>query len=134
MWWIVHDGDLLLLVAHLLRKHRIWRGCKLRIYMVAEPSDAGTQEQLQRGLEELVNDVRIDAEVNVVTVEAVSLAPYVHALVQPCWLGALTGQGCVENHLQVLTRLDDEAGGTPTPAGSVGRGDGCVSGRCSTAV
>lgn len=76
MWWIVHDGDLLLLIAHLLRKHRIWRGCRLRIYMVAERSE-GNVEQLQRGLEELVNDVRIDAEVNVVEVDTLSIAPCV---------------------------------------------------------
>jgi potassium/chloride transporter 4/5/6 len=36
VWWIVHDGGLLLMIAHLLKQHRIWRKCKLRVHVVSE--------------------------------------------------------------------------------------------------
>lgn len=39
VWWIIHDGGLLLLMAHLLQKHKVWRDCKLRVHMVASEDD-----------------------------------------------------------------------------------------------
>jgi hypothetical protein len=30
VWWVVHDGGLLLMIAHLLLRHKTWAGCKLR--------------------------------------------------------------------------------------------------------
>mgnify|MGYP003876185137 CR=1 FL=1 len=84
VWWIVHDGDLLLLIAHLLQKHKVWRGCQLRIYMVAEPDeDVST---LKKGLEELIADVRIEAQSFVVQVTHGSIAPCVHTVEHICCL------------------------------------------------
>ena len=36
IWWIVHDGGLLLLLGHLLSKHKYWERCKLRVNTVVE--------------------------------------------------------------------------------------------------
>jgi hypothetical protein len=36
VWWIKHDGGLLLLMAHLLRKHRVWKRCALRLHLITE--------------------------------------------------------------------------------------------------
>ena len=45
VWWIKHDGGLLLLMAHLLRKHRVWKRCALRLHLITE---TGTDRTLLR--------------------------------------------------------------------------------------
>jgi len=35
VWWIVHDGGMMILILFLLRQHKVWRKCKLRIFTVA---------------------------------------------------------------------------------------------------
>ena len=35
IWWIVHDGGLLMLLPFLLKQHKTWKNCKLRIFTVA---------------------------------------------------------------------------------------------------
>ncbi|XP_065915947.1 solute carrier family 12 member 4-like isoform X4 [Dysidea avara] len=35
IWWVVHDGGLLMLLPFLLRQHKVWRQCHLRIFTVA---------------------------------------------------------------------------------------------------
>ena len=35
IWWIVHDGGLMLLMMFLLTQHKVWRKCYLRIFTVA---------------------------------------------------------------------------------------------------
>lgn len=39
VWWIVHEGGMLLLLPYLLRHHKSWRNCKLRIFAVARILD-----------------------------------------------------------------------------------------------
>ena len=36
IWWVVHDGGMMLLLAHLLKQHKTWRKCQLRIFTVAQ--------------------------------------------------------------------------------------------------
>ncbi|WAR11535.1 S12A6-like protein [Mya arenaria] len=36
IWWIVHDGGLLMLLPFLLKQHKTWRNCNLRIFTVAQ--------------------------------------------------------------------------------------------------
>ena len=43
IWWIVHDGGLLMLLPFLLKQHRTWKNCKLRIFSVAQPEDNSIQ-------------------------------------------------------------------------------------------
>ena len=35
VWWIVHDGGMLILLAFLLKQHKVWRACRIRIFTVA---------------------------------------------------------------------------------------------------
>jgi len=35
IWWIVHDGGLLMLLPFLLKQHKTWKNCQLRIFTVA---------------------------------------------------------------------------------------------------
>lgn len=35
VWWIVHDGGLLLLLPFLLKRHKVWKNCFLRIFTIA---------------------------------------------------------------------------------------------------
>ena len=35
VWWIVHDGGLMILLLFLLKQHKVWKKCNLRIFTVA---------------------------------------------------------------------------------------------------
>ena len=35
VWWVVHDGGMLVLLAFLLKQHKVWRACRIRIFTVA---------------------------------------------------------------------------------------------------
>ena len=35
VWWVVHDGGMLMLLPFLLRQHKVWKNCKMRIFTVA---------------------------------------------------------------------------------------------------
>ena len=35
VWWIVHDGGMMILLLFLLKRHKVWRKCNLRIFTVA---------------------------------------------------------------------------------------------------
>jgi len=35
VWWVVHDGGMLILLAFLLKQHKVWRACRIRIFTVA---------------------------------------------------------------------------------------------------
>ena len=76
IWWLIHDGGLLLLIAHLLRKSKVWRDCKLRLHTVAERSD--NSDMIKRTLEELLEKLRIEASVEVVELEDDDLLAYTH--------------------------------------------------------
>ena len=43
IWWIVHDGGLLMLLPFLLKQHRTWKNCKMRIFSIAQPEDNSIQ-------------------------------------------------------------------------------------------
>merc|ERR1719369_1925457 len=34
IWWIVHDGGLLMLLPFLLKQHRTWKKCRMRIFTI----------------------------------------------------------------------------------------------------
>ena len=62
--WIVHDGGLLMLLPFLLKQHRTWKSCKLRIFTVAQMEDNSIQ--MKKDLKSFLYALRIDAEVEVV--------------------------------------------------------------------
>ena len=64
VWWVVHDGGLLLMIAHLLLRHGTWSKCKLRVHTVLQK--AQDPNAVRRSLQAVLRDFRIDAEVSVV--------------------------------------------------------------------
>lgn len=64
LWWIIHDGGLLLLIVFLLRKHKIWQKCKLRLFTVAKENEHSVQ--IKNDLVQYMYYLRIDAEVDVI--------------------------------------------------------------------
>ncbi|VDM58947.1 unnamed protein product [Angiostrongylus costaricensis] len=64
VYWIVQDGGLCLLMAYLLKQHKVWRGCKLRIIAIAQESDNNLK--MQSELQQYVYQLRIDAKILIV--------------------------------------------------------------------
>uniref|UniRef100_A0A8C7URY2 Solute carrier family 12 member 5a n=1 Tax=Oncorhynchus mykiss TaxID=8022 RepID=A0A8C7URY2_ONCMY len=64
VWWIVHDGGMLMLLPFLLRQHKVWRKCRMRIFTVAQMDDNSIQ--MKKDLTTFLYHLRIDAEVEVV--------------------------------------------------------------------
>ncbi|TMS35862.1 hypothetical protein L596_003163 [Steinernema carpocapsae] len=64
IWWIVQDGGILMLIAFLLKQHKVWKGCQLRIYAVAQHVDGG--DYLKAELQKYIYMLRIDATVFIV--------------------------------------------------------------------
>lgn len=64
IWWIVHDGGMLMLLPFLLKQHRTWKNCKLRIFTVAQMEDNSIQ--MKKDLKTFLYHLRIPAEVEVV--------------------------------------------------------------------
>uniref|UniRef100_A0A8D3DV32 Solute carrier family 12 member 5b n=1 Tax=Scophthalmus maximus TaxID=52904 RepID=A0A8D3DV32_SCOMX len=64
VWWIVHDGGMLMLLPFLLRQHKVWRKCKMRIFTVAQLDDNSIQ--MKKDLITFLYHLRIDAVVEVV--------------------------------------------------------------------
>ncbi|XP_042665081.1 solute carrier family 12 member 7 isoform X3 [Centrocercus urophasianus] len=64
IWWIVHDGGMLMLLPFLLRQHKVWRKCKMRIFTVAQMDDNSIQ--MKKDLQMFLYHLRLNAEVEVV--------------------------------------------------------------------
>ncbi|CAI5671784.1 unnamed protein product [Oreochromis niloticus] len=43
VWWTVHDGGMLMLLPFLLRQHKVWHQCSVRIFTVAQMEDNSIQ-------------------------------------------------------------------------------------------
>lgn len=66
IWWIVNDGGLLMLLPHLLRQHKTWKACQLRVFTIAQPQD--DVEQMRSDLQKFLYHLRIEvSQVNIVT-------------------------------------------------------------------
>lgn len=64
VWWVVHDGGMLMLLPFLLRQHKVWRKCRMRIFTVAQVDDNSVQ--MKKDLQMFLYHLRISAEVEVV--------------------------------------------------------------------
>ncbi|KAK2821909.1 hypothetical protein Q5P01_021974 [Channa striata] len=64
VWWIVHDGGLLMLLPFLLSQHKVWKKCKMRIFTVAQMDDNSIQ--MKKDLQIFLYQLRLDAVVEVV--------------------------------------------------------------------
>ena len=70
LWFIVHDGGILLLTAYLLLRNRVWCKCRLRVFVVTGEPD--TNGVLKKVMTRFVYDLRISAEVEIVEMVRIS--------------------------------------------------------------
>merc|ERR1712029_528462 len=76
IWWIVHDGGLLMLLPFLLKQHRTWKNCKMRIFSVAQPEDNSIQ--MKKDLKTFLYHLRIEADVEVVEMHDSDISDYTY--------------------------------------------------------
>ncbi|XP_076165217.1 solute carrier family 12 member kcc isoform X2 [Ptiloglossa arizonensis] len=76
VWWIVHDGGLLMLLPFLLKQHRTWKNCKMRIFTVAQMEDNSIQ--MKKELKKFLYDLRIEAEVEIVEMMDSDISAYTY--------------------------------------------------------
>ncbi|KAL4624343.1 solute carrier family 12 member 5 [Arapaima gigas] len=76
VWWIVHDGGMLMLLPFLLRQHKVWRKCKMRIFTVAQMDDNSIQ--MKKDLITFLYHLRINAEVEVVEMHDSDISAYTY--------------------------------------------------------
>lgn len=50
VWWLLHDGGILILVAYLLKRHATWRHCSLRIFTVVQVGGLRTRTAAMFGV------------------------------------------------------------------------------------
>ncbi|XP_059200344.1 solute carrier family 12 member 7-like [Centropristis striata] len=76
VWWIVHDGGLLMLLPFLLSQHKVWRKCKMRIFTVAHMDDNSIQ--MKKDLQMFLYQLRLDAEVEVVEMHESDISAFTY--------------------------------------------------------
>ncbi|XP_038587292.1 solute carrier family 12 member 6-like isoform X3 [Micropterus salmoides] len=76
VWWIVHDGGMLMLLPFLLRQHKVWRKCSMRIFTVAQMEDNSIQ--MKKDLATFLYHLRIEAEVEVVEMHNSDISAYTY--------------------------------------------------------
>ncbi|KAM4713981.1 solute carrier family 12 member 6 isoform 1-T1 [Anableps anableps] len=76
VWWIVHDGGMLMLLPFLLRQHKVWRKCGMRIFTVAQMEDNSIQ--MKKDLATFLYHLRIEAEVEVVEMHNSDISAYTY--------------------------------------------------------
>uniref|UniRef100_A0A7M4E3N2 Solute carrier family 12 member 4 n=1 Tax=Crocodylus porosus TaxID=8502 RepID=A0A7M4E3N2_CROPO len=76
VWWIVHDGGMLMLLPFLLKQHKVWRKCKMRIFTVAQMDDNSIQ--MKKDLATFLYHLRIEAEVEVVEMHNSDISAYTY--------------------------------------------------------
>ena len=64
VWWVVHDGGMLMLLPFLLRQHKTWRNTRLRLFTVAQMEDNSLK--MKEDLKTFLYHLRIEAEVFVI--------------------------------------------------------------------
>lgn len=78
VWWIVQDGQLLLLLAYILQRHRTWKKCSIRLFAVASEGD--DIESIETELDMYLTLMRIN-------VDSISVIP----ISRPSGLGTTAG-------------------------------------------
>uniref|UniRef100_A0A4W5LX48 Solute carrier family 12 member 7 n=1 Tax=Hucho hucho TaxID=62062 RepID=A0A4W5LX48_9TELE len=100
VWWIVHDGGLLMLLPFLLRQHKVWRKCKMRIFTVAQMDDNSIQ--MKKDLQMFLYHLRLSAVVEVV--EMVSSCSHTHSIIR-CAAWVCSDTSVVIPQAQLITKL-----------------------------
>ncbi|CAD7935815.1 unnamed protein product [Amoebophrya sp. A25] len=78
VWWMIHDGGLLILVSWLLQQHKIWRGCKMRVFTVMEDITEQEAATAARVLTQTLQKKRLlNVDVEVIMAEHTFVEPFV---------------------------------------------------------
>ena len=64
VYWVLHDGGMMILLGYLLQQHKAWRKSRLRIRALATESDHDSL-QMERDLQIFLKLLRIEADVAV---------------------------------------------------------------------
>uniref|UniRef100_A0A8D0FVW0 Solute carrier family 12 member 5 n=1 Tax=Strix occidentalis caurina TaxID=311401 RepID=A0A8D0FVW0_STROC len=112
VWWIVHDGGMLMLLPFLLRHHKVWRKCKMRIFTVAQMDDNSIQ--MKKDLTTFLYHLRITAEVEVVEMHESDISAYTYekTLVMEQRSQILKQMHLTKNEREREVRPQDSLGGT----------------------
>jgi len=76
IWWIVHDGGLLMLLPFLLKQHRTWKQCRLRIFTIAQMEN--DSKKMKKDLKQFLYQLRIDADVEVLEMPQSDVSAYTY--------------------------------------------------------
>eukprot|EP00057_Strongylocentrotus_purpuratus_P012775 XP_011667249.1 PREDICTED: solute carrier family 12 member 4 isoform X2 [Strongylocentrotus purpuratus] len=76
VWWIVHDGGMLMLLPFLLRQHKVWKNCRMRVFTVAQLEDNSVQ--IKKDLTTFLYHLRIEAEIEVVELHDCDISAYTY--------------------------------------------------------
>ncbi|KAJ3106964.1 hypothetical protein HDU97_005245 [Phlyctochytrium planicorne] len=76
VYWLVHDGGILTLIAHVLLKHSKWRRCRLRIFVIASETDNSVA--MKRNLVATLDHLRIDAVADVLEIGHHDITPFAY--------------------------------------------------------
>ncbi|XP_072169612.1 solute carrier family 12 member 4-like [Diadema setosum] len=76
VWWIVHDGGMLMLLPFLLRQHKVWKNCRMRVFTVAQMEDNSVQ--IKKDLSTFLYHLRIQAEIQVVELNDCDISAYTY--------------------------------------------------------
>ncbi|VDM95879.1 unnamed protein product [Thelazia callipaeda] len=76
VWWIVHDGGLLMLLPFLLKQDKTWRNTRLRLYTIAHTDD--NSFNMKKDLETFLYHLRIEAQVIVIEMPDSDISEYTY--------------------------------------------------------
>ncbi|CAI5449468.1 unnamed protein product [Caenorhabditis angaria] len=110
VWWVVHDGGLLMLLPFLLRQHKTWKNTTVRLFAIAQMEDNNVQ--MKSDLEKFLYHLRIDAAVNVIEMTDSDISDYTYERTMKMEertkllsnLNKADREKDIQNHLEVVTR------------------------------
>lgn len=76
IWWVIHDGGLIILLSYLLKQNVVWKNCRLRLFAVAEENDNSIK--MEQDLRDHLSRLRIDALIRVVELTKQDISAYAH--------------------------------------------------------
>ncbi|GMT23547.1 hypothetical protein PFISCL1PPCAC_14844, partial [Pristionchus fissidentatus] len=76
VWWVVHDGGLLMLLPFLLKQHKVWRSCSIRLFVIATMEENNVQ--MKNDLQRFLYQLRISAQVNVIEMPDSDISDYTY--------------------------------------------------------
>ncbi|CAO4373486.1 unnamed protein product [Caenorhabditis nigoni] len=110
VWWVVHDGGLLMLLPFLLRQHKTWKNTTVRLFAIAQMEDNNVQ--MKTDLEKFLYHLRIDAAVNVIEMTDSDISDYTYERTMKMEernqylknLNKSDREKDIQNHLEIVTR------------------------------